>query len=133
MLPQQRTHQIQINSEEDFIEKLVQDDKIILYLHGNLGTRAGKHRRELYKVFSRAGYHVLIFDYRGYGDSTGSPCEDGVVADSLAVYKWITHHNPKASVTVWGHSLGTAIATKLVRELQKENDPPGCLVSGSTI
>ncbi|CAG05097.1 unnamed protein product, partial [Tetraodon nigroviridis] len=38
---------------------------VILYLHGNAGTRGGDHRVQLYKVLSSAGYHVVTFDYRG--------------------------------------------------------------------
>ena len=45
----------------------------IIYLHGNGGTRADKHRVEFVKRLSKMGYHVLTIDYRGYGDSDGWP------------------------------------------------------------
>lgn len=101
---------------------------IILYLHGNAGTRAGWHRMQLYKVLALSGFHVICFDYRGFGDSTGSPSENKVVFDSLAMYRWIRHENSQASVIIWGHSLGSAIATKLVAELHERNDPPAGLI-----
>ena len=43
----------------------------------------------------------------GYGDSSGSPSEDGVVADALHTYKWIKDHSGSSPVFLWGHSLGT--------------------------
>ena len=44
---------------------------MILYLHGNAETISQHHRRELYKIFQRCGFHVLAVDYRGYGESSG--------------------------------------------------------------
>ena len=38
---------------------------IVLYLHGNTGSRAREHRIELYKVLQKLNYHVICFDYRG--------------------------------------------------------------------
>ena len=80
----------------------------------------------MYRILSQAGFHIVAVDYRGYADSTGYPCEESVVDDSVAAYNWIKHQNPKARIIVWGHSLGSAIATKLVARLV--NDPPLCLI-----
>ena len=44
---------------------------VVLYLHGNSAHRASAHRVELYRLLASMGYHVVCFDYRGYGDSTG--------------------------------------------------------------
>ncbi|XP_043916106.1 lysophosphatidylserine lipase ABHD12-like [Protopterus annectens] len=46
-------------------DSLASSYPVILYLHGNAGTRGGDHRVQLYKVLSSLGYHVLAFDYRG--------------------------------------------------------------------
>lgn len=97
---------------------------VILYLHGNSGTRAGFHRVGLYKLLSNLDFHVIAVDYRGYGDSTGSPSEDGVVADSLYVYRWIRQHKGDTPLFIWGHSLGTAITAKVAREVCKSGESP---------
>lgn len=97
---------------------------IILYLHGNSGTRAGFHRVGLYKVLSKMDFHVIAVDYRGYGDSSGSPSEDGVVADALHTYKWIKENCGSTPVFLWGHSLGTGVTTKLARDLCRNGDEP---------
>ena len=53
------------------------------------------------------GYHIIAFDYRGYGDSTGTPTEIDVVKDALFTYNYIQKVAPSASIYIWGHSLGT--------------------------
>eukprot|EP00064_Thunnus_orientalis_P010273 superscaffoldBa00001378_g10299 len=52
-------------SPEWYQETLGDGRPVIIYLHGNLGTRAINHRVELVKILSAAGYHVLSLDYRG--------------------------------------------------------------------
>ena len=48
-----------------FEDSLSNGQPIILYLHGNTGSRAREHRIELYKVLQKLNYHVICFDYRG--------------------------------------------------------------------
>ncbi len=47
-------------------------------------------------------------DYRGYGDSTGWPSEEGTASDVVALYDVIIKHKPNAKIYFYGHSLGTA-------------------------
>lgn len=64
------------------------------------------------------GYHVISLDYRGYGDSDNvSPTEEGVVLDAIAVFQYIRNltMNP---VFIWGHSLGTGVATNMLSQLK---------------
>ncbi|XP_054443431.1 lysophosphatidylserine lipase ABHD12 isoform X1 [Pteronotus mesoamericanus] len=101
---------------------------IILYLHGNAGTRGGDHRVELYKVLSSLGFHVVTFDYRGWGDSVGIPSERGMTYDALHVFDWIKARSGDNPVYIWGHSLGTGVATNLVRRLCERETPPDALI-----
>lgn len=102
---------------------------VILYLHGNAGTRGGDHRVQLYKVLSSLGYHVVAFDYRGWGDSDGSPSEGGMTSDALFMYNWLKPQlDQKTALYIWGHSLGTGVATNLVRRLCDRGSPPDALV-----
>ncbi|KAL6102292.1 abhd12 [Pungitius sinensis] len=102
---------------------------VILYLHGNAGTRGGDHRVQLYKVLSSLGFHVVTFDYRGWGDSDGSPSEGGMTADALFVYDWLKRRlDVKTPVYIWGHSLGTGVATNLVRRLSDRGSPPHAVI-----
>ncbi|XP_065378750.1 lysophosphatidylserine lipase ABHD12 isoform X2 [Macaca fascicularis] len=109
-------------------DALASSHAIILYLHGNAGTRGGDHRVELYKVLSSLGYHVVTFDYRGWGDSVGTPSERGMTYDALHVFDWIKARSGDNPVYIWGHSLGTGVATNLVRRLCERETPPDALI-----
>ncbi|XP_055317006.1 lysophosphatidylserine lipase ABHD12 isoform X2 [Sitodiplosis mosellana] len=107
----------------EFYERMlhVAGAKIVFYMHGNSGSRAASHRIELYQVLREQGYHVICFDYRGYGDSLpASPTETGLVNDAIAVYKYITSvtTNP---IFAWGHSLGTGVGCHTLAKLKQLN------------
>lgn len=80
----------------------------LLFFHGNAGNR--EHRLENVAALWRAGISVLIFDYRGYGGSSGKPSEDGLLADGLTAYDWLAARQPGAPVALFGRSLGGAVA-----------------------
>ena len=90
---------------------------VIVYAHGNTGSRAVYHRVQLYQQLSALGYHVVAFDYRGFGDSGGSPSEVGLLEDLELVWNWLLPQVGDAQVFVYGHSLGTAPASKLAAQL----------------
>lgn len=97
---------------------------IILYLHGNSGSRAIDHRVALYKIFQQLNCHVIAFDYRGYADSSDiTPSEEGSVRDAIAVYKYIAKLT-NSPIFIWGHSLGTAIGTHLLCDLNSLDNIP---------
>lgn len=118
-------------AESQFVHQLQSGHGVILYLHGNAGTRAGWHRVQLYKLLSKAGFHVVTFDYRGYGDSSGSPSEEGLVEDAVSVFKWLKSHTGSMPVYLWGHSLGSAVATISASRLCGEGaDFSGLILEG---
>ncbi|XP_067151283.1 protein ABHD12B [Apteryx mantelli] len=93
---------------------------VIIYLHGNGGTRASSHRVQFMKLMGAADFHILALDYRGYGDSSGHPTESGFTTDVLALYDWVKARSGNSSVIFWGHSLGTGIATNAARKLHED-------------
>ncbi|KAL6716648.1 hypothetical protein ACLMJK_006216 [Lecanora helva] len=85
-------------------------------IHGNAGTVAQGWRTDTYRALSSSApdnIHVLTVDYRGYGLSTGSPSEAGLIADGIAVARWAIDvaKIPPARIVLLGQSLGTAVAT----------------------
>ncbi|KAM3871183.1 lysophosphatidylserine lipase ABHD12-like [Diretmus argenteus] len=112
---------------EWYSEALGDGRPVILYLHGNVGSRAKRHRVELMKILSAAGYHVVSFDYRGYGDSSGKPSETGMTTDAVYLYQWVMKHSAGV-VCVWGHSLGSGVATNTALKLQELGMPIDALV-----
>lgn len=104
------------------VEPLTETDTVILYFHGNAYNRGQAHRVGLYKILLNLGYYVLAVDYRGYGDSSPvSLSEKTVVEDARAALTWIHEKiGFKAKVIVYGHSLGTSIASHMVADFDLE-------------
>lgn len=87
-----------------------------LLLHGK-----GKNRAEMLtlgRAMQRAGFAVLIPDYRGYGGSTGEPTTAGVFADASLAYSTLRSRlgDSLTPIVVIGHSMGTALAARLARD-----------------
>jgi len=80
-------------------------------------------------MFHRLGYSSLIVDYRGYGQSTGSPSEEGTYRDAEAAWDWLTSRQGLApgDIVLLGESLGGAVAAWLAARVS-----PRALVIAST-
>ena len=92
--------------------------RVLLFMHGNAGNIS--HRGESIAVFHRLGLNVLIFDYRGYGKSHGSPSERGLYQDAAAAWHYLigTRGFRGEDIILFGRSLGGAVAAKLASEVQ---------------
>lgn len=88
-------------------------ESTFLYLHGNGGNIS--HRIEKASIFHELGVNIFMIDYRGYGQSRGSPSESGVYKDAVAAYKYLTNQkNIKSEdIIIFGESLGSAVAIDL--------------------
>lgn len=87
---------------------------VVLFAHGNGGNLT--HRDEVLKKLNyRLRVSVLIFDYRGYGRSEGSPSEQGVLQDARAAREWLCQRTglKPADLVLMGESLGGAVAVDL--------------------
>ncbi len=84
----------------------------VLVLHGNAGNIS--HRVDYLRMFHRLGYASLIVDYRGYGESSGSPSEEGTYRDADSAWRWLMSRGiaPK-DIVILGESLGGAVAAWL--------------------
>ena len=99
---------------------------VVLFLHGNAGNLS--HRMDSIVMFHRLGYSVLIFDYRGYGRSTGRPSEAGLHSDTQTAWDYLTRSRGIAPgrIVLFGESIGGALAAWLAAREQ-----PGALVLSS--
>jgi uncharacterized protein len=87
----------------------------LLICHGNAGNLSEFDRPMHYAGLRKLGLNLMAFDYRGYGESGGSPSEAGLYRDAQAAYRYL---GEKQGVTpdriiVFGHSLGSAVAVDL--------------------
>ncbi|MCX7635622.1 MAG: lysophospholipase, partial [Syntrophales bacterium] len=84
----------------------------ILYCHGNAGSL--RTWGEVAQTFLQRGYDVLIFDYRGFGKSTGRlRGEKDLLADGAATYNYLKTRYPENRIVIYGRSIGTGIAVWL--------------------
>ncbi|KUM60083.1 hypothetical protein ACN42_g7054 [Penicillium freii] len=104
------------------------DARLILHMHGAGGTVASGYRVPNYRALSagNAGkIHVLTFDYRGFGKSTGTPSETGLLIDALAVVDWAMNVAgiPPSRILIFGQSMGTAVSIAVSKHLAVQNPP----------
>jgi uncharacterized protein len=84
----------------------------IAYFHGNGGNIA--YRADRLMRFARAGYGMLLVEYRGYGGNPGSPSEAGFNADADAAYEFLRRQGIAGErLVLYGESLGSAVAVRL--------------------
>lgn len=86
----------------------------LLYSHGNGGNVSLRPAGAAPLV--RRGLGVLLYDYRGYGQSDGSPSEDGTYRDGEAMLaEAIRRAGGPQRVVLYGVSLGGGISYELAR------------------
>ncbi len=94
---------------------------LVLALHGNADLAAWQipWAKELSR---RTGRAVLLAEFRGYAGLPGEPTYAGVRLDARAAYAVArdTLGIPEKRIALYGHSLGSAIAAELAREVQPD-------------
>ncbi len=98
----------------------------LLFLHGNAGNIS--HRLDSLRLFHELGLAVLILDYRGYGESGGTPSEAGTYRDAMAAWRYLIGQRKIAAerIVLFGRSLGAGIAAELATRTR-----PGALIMES--
>jgi hypothetical protein len=92
----------------------------VVFMHGN-GQNVSAHIASVYWM-PAAGFHVFLFDYRGYGTSHGKPTLDDVHRDAEAALRraaTLPGVDPQR-IVVFGQSLGGAIAATAVAHVRGE-------------
>ena len=86
----------------------------ILHFHGNAENMSTHF---LFVAWlTKHGYDVVTFDYRGYGQSSGSIDREGSHLDGLAMLRWMDRR--KEPFAIVAQSLGGAIAIPALASLQ---------------
>ena len=114
------------------------DRPLIIWCHGNGGNIS--QRALIAEKLRSHGVDVLLFDWRGYGKSEGSPTESNLYRDSEAVYEFATNelHKAPQNIALYGESLGGPYAAWLamrhkVRCVVIENSFPSLRELGNTL
>lgn len=87
----------------------------ILFFHGN-GEIVADYD-DLGPLYNRMGINFLVADYRGYGQSSGTPSVSTMMTDCHTIYdyalQWLRNNGFDAPLLVMGRSLGSASALEL--------------------
>jgi hypothetical protein len=99
----------------------------VLFCHGNGGNIS--FLLDTIQIFHSMDLDVLVFDYRGYGSSAGTPTEEGTYLDARAAWNYLLNIKKIApdKIVLIGRSLGGSIAAWLGQECR-----PRALVLEST-
>ncbi len=100
---------------------------VLLWCHGNAGNIS--YRLENMRLLFQRGISIFIFDYRGYGQSTGQPTEEGFYQDALVSYDYLIHQrkiSPERLI-IFGRSLGSGVAG----EVTVQRPTSGLIVEGA--
>jgi len=84
---------------------------VVLYFKGN--SRSLKGWGKFARDFVGKGYDFFIFDYRGFGKSSGRRTENILYNDAQFVFKWVSERYPEEKIIVYGRSLGSGIAARI--------------------
>lgn len=106
----ERTHVWHIPTKES-------TDRLILFSHGNSGNIS--ERLESVSIFRDMGYNVILYDYGGYGISTGSSSEPRCYDDLRAVWRYATDElgYSALNIVLFGRSLGGGPTAQLATEV----------------
>ncbi len=85
-------------------------------LHG--GTMTNKVVSTMWRFARDTGYHVVRFNFRGVGQSTGThDYAKGEVIDGLTVLQWIAEHSNAEKLWLGGFSFGGYVTARIAEQL----------------
>lgn len=100
-----------------YVHTEAQPKGVILFSHGNAGNISD--RLESVGLFRDMGYDVFLYDYGGYGESTGRPSEERCYEDIRAAWRYLTDERKIApeEIVLHGRSLGAGPTSQLGTEV----------------
>lgn len=100
---------------------------VVVLFHGNAGNISD--RVLLLQLLHSLEVTTMLFDYRGYGESTGEPSEHGLYADARAAIHWLTSERKVAAnrIILFGRSLGATAAVDVATTFS----PAGVILEGA--
>lgn len=115
----------QSNANEMLSSHLLRQDPeatVVVNFHGNAGTVSQGWRTDTYRLLtalSGGKVHLITIDYRGFGYSSGTPDEEGIITDGVSLVQWIVEdlQLPAERIVFAGQSLGTAVAVAVAERL----------------
>ena len=89
------------------------DTHIVLHTYTSKGKEVDiSHRSYIADICNKFELNLFIFDYRGFGYSSGEPTKKNLKKDGEVGYKFLTEYSglDPDDIVVWGESLGGFVA-----------------------
>jgi pimeloyl-ACP methyl ester carboxylesterase len=109
---------VETPSEEEIINGISisafwnnKESKTILFCHGNFGNIT--QRNYAIKYAKTNNLNLILFDYFGYGKSTGLPSTYKILSNASTVLDWTLTKVDEKNLIIWGESLGGSTASYL--------------------
>jgi abhydrolase domain-containing protein 12 len=104
------------------------DALLAIHFHGAGGNMGSGYRIPNYRALAAGSpdkIHVLTFDYRGFGKTPGTPTEQGLIQDAVAVVDWAINvaNIPPSRILIFGQSLGTAVNMAVAEHFASREKP----------
>ena len=94
----------------------------ILFFHGN--GEIAEDYQDLAPIYRSRGINFLVVDYRGYGESSGTPSFSNMINDSHTIFqevcKFLDEKNYTGPLSLMGRSLGSASAIEIATHYQDQ-------------
>lgn len=90
---------------------------LVVFLHGNAETI--DDNIDTFDMYRHIGAAVLMPEYRGYNRSDGTPSEQAIIADTIAMLNQVAARGDVdvSRTIIHGRSIGAGIGASLAREL----------------
>jgi fermentation-respiration switch protein FrsA (DUF1100 family) len=112
--------------------------RLLIWYHGNGGNIT--ERAPIAAELARRGVSVLLFDWRGYGRSGGTPSESALYVDALAAYDFAASRLGATAhdIVLYGESIGGPYAAytasrRGARSVVIENSLPSLRALGNAL
>ncbi|MEQ8353069.1 MAG: alpha/beta fold hydrolase [Leptospiraceae bacterium] len=105
-----------------FPSQTKQTKAVVLHFHGNAQNISSHFLLSAWLV--RYGFDVMIFDYRGYGKSDGTPSPENTYQDALVALSEASGRAYEKGVPliILGQSLGGAVALRAIVDSDARNE-----------
>jgi len=106
----------------------------VVFYHANAGNM-GFRLPNLVSLHSKLNVNIFILSYRGYGESEGSPNEDGIKIDAVAGLDYVLSRSNEVDperVFLFGRSLGGAVAIYAAAETERRGGRLGGVIVENT-
>lgn len=102
---------------------------LVLHFHGNAENMTS-HVRNVYWLVEQ-GFDLMVFDYRGYGASSGVAQASGIVEDAEAALQEALRIADGGPFIIYGQSLGGNLALRAVSRLKDRHTIKAMVIDSS--